>query len=336
MAKEYAIDLGTSVTRVYKKGKGIVFAEPTYATYDNRKEKVIAVGNEAKDMFGRTPQGLNALRPVDGGVIADYEVALGFLKQIMKKATANDGFSRKRFFVCLPVMSTEVQRRAIEELAYETGASEVMLCEGPFAQGTGAGLPVLDAYGSMVVNIGGGCTEVAILSLSDIVVARSTPSAGESMDAAIVAYLRKNRNVLIGTPTAEKLKIEIGKVKGCDFEEAAEVGGRELTTGRPVVIRVTSEEIAEAIEEDVQSITETVKSALDETLPELSADIMDAGIMLAGGASQLRGIAERIEEETKISVLVSESPDFATIRGLGKILENENSYAMSMHKATRR
>lgn len=336
MAKEYAIDIGTSVISIYAKGRGIVLSEPSCATYDSKKERVVAVGSEAQEMYGRTPPGLSAVRPVKNGVVADYEIARGLITRLFKRASAKYGFARKRVLVCFPTLISEVQRRAIEEIAYATGAAEVLLCEEPFAQAVGVGLPALEAYGSMIIDIGGGLSEVAVLSLGDVVIARNTIAAGDEMDAAIVAYLRKARNILIGEMTAERLKIEIGKVPGYAFEEAMEVSGRELTTGRPVMVRVESDEIAAAISDCVHSIVETVRAALDETPPELSADIMDSGIMLAGGGAQLRGLAELLAAETGIAVSVAEEPALSTIRGLGRILEDSQNYNASTHKASRR
>lgn len=335
MAKTYGMDIGTCKTKIWTKGKGITLSEPTFAAYDTKKEKVVAVGKEAREMFGRTPPAILAIRPVRSGVIADFEVAKGMLTRFIKKVSASDGFSKKRLLVSFPARITEVERRAIEEIAYEAGASEVMLCEAPLAIAAGAGLPVLEPFGTMVVDLGGGVTEVSVISLGDIVVATNSEISGDEMDQAIVSYVRKNRNVLIGDITAETIKIEVGKVPGSDYQGAIEVSGRELTTGRPQVITVTSDEVADAIHDCVDGILETVRNALDLTPPELSADIFESGIFLTGGGAMLRGLPELLSSATGITINVPEDPTNCAVRGLGKML-SDDAFDSSIKKAMKR
>lgn len=335
MAKTYGIDIGTCRTKIFKKGKGIVLSEPTFAAFDTKKEKVIAVGKEAHEMYGRTPPAVLAIRPVRSGVIADFEIAKGMLVRFFKKVSASDGFAKKRLLVSFPARISEVERRAIEEIAYEMGASEVLLCEAPLAIAAGAGLPVLEPFGTMVVDLGGGVTEVSVISLGDIVVARSSEVSGDEMDQAIVMYLRKMRNVLIGDITAERIKMEVGKVPDYDYQGTIEVSGRELTTGRPQLVTVTSDEVAEAIHDSVEGIVETVKGALDMTPPELAADIYESGIFLTGGGSRLRGLPELLSSATGITVNLPEDPEKCAIRGLGKMM-SDGAFDMSMKKAMKR
>ncbi len=322
-ARDMGIDLGTANTLVHVKGKGIVLTEPSVVAIQNDNGRVLAVGEEAKQMIGRTPGNIVAIRPMKDGVIADFDVTQAMLKYFISKALGQKTpFIRPRVIVSIPTGCTTVEERAVREAALAGGAKEAYLIEEPMAAAIGAGMPVHEPTGNMVVDIGGGTTEVAVISLGGIVTARSVRIAGDNMDEAIIQHLRKNYNLLIGERTAEDIKISIGSALWEGEEENYEVRGRDLVTGLPKTISITSTEIQQALKETVQHIVDGIKVCLEKTPPELAADIMDRGIILAGGGSLLKGLDKLISQETNMPVYVCENPLLAVGLGTGKVLEN--------------
>lgn len=323
-SQDIGIDLGTANTLVFVKGKGIVIREPSVVAVDQRSNppKVVAVGAEAKEMIGRTPGSITAVRPLKDGVIADFEITAEMLKAFIHRAVSSSPFSRARVMICIPSGVTEVERRAVYDAAKSAGAKFVSLIEEPMAAAIGAGLPVGEATGSMVVDIGGGTAEVAVISLGDIVTSRSARVAGNSFDEAIVSYIKKKYNLLIGDRTAEEIKIKIGSAAPYDGEGAMHVKGRNLMDGLPKHVEITSEEVREALSDAVNSILEAVKMTLEKTPPELASDIIDHGIMLTGGGAMLRGLDRLIAEETHIPVVVAEKPLDCVVDGTGICLES--------------
>jgi rod shape-determining protein MreB len=326
-SSDMAIDLGTANTLVYVKGRGIVLNEPSVvAIADNRgKKHVLAVGDEAKLMLGRTPGNIQAIRPLRDGVIADFEVAEEMIKHFIRKVHNNRrSFARPQIIVCVPSGSTAVERRAIQESAESAGASKVYLIEEPMAAAIGAGLPVTEPTGSMVVDIGGGTTEVAVLSLSGIVYSRSVRVGGDKMDEAIISYMRRNHNLLIGETTAERIKKEIGTARApADGEGLSiEVKGRDLMQGVPREVKISEAQAASALSEPVGQIVDAVKVALESTPPELASDIADKGIMLTGGGALLRGLDAEIRDHTGLPVTVADDPLSCVALGCGKVLEH--------------
>ena len=326
LSDDMAIDLGTANTLVYVKGRGIILNEPSVvAIIDVRgKKQVLAAGDEAKMMLGRTPGNIQAIRPLRDGVIADFEVAEEMIKHFIHKVHNRRRFARPQVIVCVPSGSTPVERRAIQEAAESAGARRVFMIEEPMAAAIGAGLPVTEPTGSMVVDVGGGTTEVAVLSLGGIVYSRSVRVGGDKMDEAIIAYLRRYHNLLVGEASAERIKMEIGSA--CPPEDGEghtmEIKGRDLVAGIPKVVVATSEEVLEALLEPIHSIVETVHRTLEKTPPELAADIVDRGIMLVGGGSLLRGFDHILRQETKLPILRSQDPFTAVVYGAGSALEN--------------
>ncbi|QCX32493.1 rod shape-determining protein [Caloramator sp. E03] len=326
-SKDMGIDLGTANTLIYVKGKGIILREPSVVAIKNDNSKaVLAVGNEAKEMIGRTPGNIVAIRPLKDGVIADFDITQTMLKMFIKKVTNNSTFVRPRIVVCFPSGVTEVEKRAIEEATKQAGASEVYLMEEPMAAAIGAGLPVSEPTGSMVVDIGGGTTEVAVISLGGIVTSKSLRIAGDELDQSIVTYVKKEYNLMIGERTAEQIKMEIGSAFPREEEKTMEIKGRDLVTGLPKIITITSEEIREAIKEPVSAIIDAIKSTLEKTPPELAADIMDKGIMITGGGALLQGLDQLINRETHMPVHIAENPLDCVALGAGKSLEHINKY----------
>ena len=323
-SQDIGIDLGTANTLVFVKGKGIVIREPSVVAVDQRSNppKVVAVGAEAKEMIGRTPGSITAVRPLKDGVIADFEITAEMLKAFIHRAVSSSPFSRARVMICIPSGVTEVERRAVYDAAKSAGAKFVSLIEEPMAAAIGAGLPVGEASGSMVVDIGGGTAEVAVISLGDIVTSRSARVAGNSFDEAIVSYIKKKYNLLIGERTAEEIKIKIGSAAPYDGEGAMHVKGRNLMDGLPKHVEITSEEVREALADSVNTILEAVKMTLEKTPPELASDIIDHGIMLTGGGAMLRGLDRLIAEETHIPVVVAEKPLDCVVDGTGICLES--------------
>ena len=326
---DLAIDLGTANTLVYVKGRGIVLMEPSVvAVYKDARgvKKVLAVGKEAKEMLGRTPGSVVAIRPMKDGVIADFEVTGAMLRYFIDRATKKKSLFRPRIMICVPYGITEVERRAVRESAESAGAREVYLIEEPMAAAIGAGLPITEPSGSMVVDIGGGTTDVAVISLGGIVCSRSVRMAGDKIDDAIIQYLKRKHNILIGEITAEQIKIQIGTDYPTEDIKHMDVRGRDIVAGIPRTIKVTSEEIREAIQEPIHVIVEAVKDILEKTPPELSADIVDRGIVMTGGGALLGNLDLLLREETNLPVVVAEDPLTAVVRGSGQALEYLDKY----------
>lgn len=316
---DIGIDLGTANTIVYKTGKGIVLREPSVIAIDTETKRPVAVGAEAKDMIGRTPKNIEAIRPLREGVIASYESTALMLRYFLKKAMGASFMAKKRILICIPYEVTDVERRAVEEAASLTGARDVKIIEEPLAAAIGAGLPVSEPTGSMIVDIGGGTTEVAVISLGGVVSSKSVRTAGDAIDAAIIAYIRKTYSLFIGERMAEEIKFEIGNAMG--YKETMEIRGRDMITGLPQNITITGDDICKAIEEPVAVIVESVKNTLEQTPPELAADIIDHGITLSGGGALLRGLDTLISKETGIPVHIAENPLDCVALGTGYSLE---------------
>ena len=319
--RDIGIDLGTANTLVCVKGKGIIMREPSVVAYDVRNDIVKAVGTEAKEMIGRTPGSIGAVRPLKDGVIADFDFTAAMLKKFIKQALRGTLYTRVRVIICVPAGVTEVESRAVYDAAKQAGATFVELIEEPMAAAIGAKLPVDDAAGCMVVDIGGGTSEVAVVSLGDIVTAQSVRVAGDNLDEAIVNYIRKKHNMLIGERTAEQIKIEIGSAEPYDEEGSMEIKGRNLVDGLPKNIIITAAEIREAIADTVAQIIDAVRTTLEKTPPELSADILDSGITLTGGGALLRGLDTLMAKETGMPVYVADNPMDCVVLGTAKRLE---------------
>lgn len=321
ITKDMGIDLGTANTLVYIKGKGVVLSEPSVVAINKDVNKVLAVGDEAKQMIGRRPGNIVAIRPLKDGVIADFDVTQIMLKKFIEKVSPKGGFTNPRIVVCFPSGVTEVEKRAIDEATKSAGAREVVLMEEPMAAAIGAGLPVNEPTGSMIVDIGGGTTEVAIISLGGIVTSKSLRVAGDELDQSIINYIKKEYSLMIGERTAENIKVELGSAYETDEDKTMEIRGRDLITGLPKVITISEKEVREALSEPVISIIEAIKTTLEKTPPELASDIMDKGIMLAGGGALLRGLDQLINEETHMPVHIAESPLDCVAVGAGKALD---------------
>ncbi len=323
LGRDMAIDLGTANTLVYVRGRGIVLNEPSVVAIDRDTNKVLAVGSEAKQMLGRTPGNIVAIRPLKDGVISDYEVSSEmiryFIRQVHNKSRM---FSKPRVLICVPSLATNVDRRAIEEAARDAGAREVFQIEEPMAAAIGAGLPVGEPQGSMVCDIGGGTTEIGVISLGGLVTKRSVKVGGDKLDDAIINWVKKEYSMLIGERMAERIKVEVGSAYPTADLVKAEIRGRDLITGLPRSITVTPEEIRKAIEEPVAEIVDTVKVTLDQTPPELSSDIMDRGIVLTGGGALLSGLDERLRSETGMPVTVADDPLNCVAIGSGRCIED--------------
>jgi len=322
-SKDMGIDLGTANCLVYVKGKGIVLREPSVVAIQRDNGHVLAVGEEAKQMIGRTPGNIIAIRPMKDGVIADFDVTQSMIKYFINKALRGRTFLvRPRVVVSVPSGVTAVEERAVREAALQAGAREAYLIEEPMAASIGAGLPVHEPTGNMIVDIGGGTTEVAVISLGGIVTSRSVRKAGDEMDESIIQHVKKTYNLMIGERTAEEIKIEIGTAYPLDVVETYEIRGRDLISGLPKTIEITSEEIYKALSDPVASIMDAIKSTLEQTPPELSADIMDRGIVMAGGGSLLRGLDRLVSEQTGMPVHQAEDPLLAVAYGTGRVLDN--------------
>ena len=326
ISADMAIDLGTANTLVYVKGKGVVLNEPSVVAIEeyHGKKQVLAVGNEAKQMLGRTPGNIHAIRPLRDGVIADFEIAEEMIKYFIRKVHNRRSFASPLVIVCVPSGSTAVERRAIQESAEAAGARKVLLIEEPMAAAIGADLPVTEPTGSMVVDIGGGTTEVAVLSLGGIVYARSVRVGGDKMDAAIISYIRRNHNLLVGEGSAERIKKEIGSACPPEFGEGRtiEIKGRDLMNGVPKEIIITERQVAESLSEPVSQIVEAVKVALEHTAPELAADIVDKGIVLTGGGALLANLDQVLRNATGLPISIAEDPLACVVKGTGRSLDN--------------
>lgn len=320
--KDIGIDLGTANTLVFMKGKGIIMREPSVVAVDTKTDTVRYVGHEAKGVIGRTPGSIVAVRPLKDGVIADFDITTSMLRIFIKKVCGSSSIFRPRIIICIPSGVTEVERRAVREAAMNAGAKQVMIVEEPMAAAIGAGLPVEEATGSMVVDIGGGTSEVAVISLGGIVASKSVRVGGDKFDAAIIAYIKRKYNLLIGERTSELIKIELGSAYKMDEEASMNIKGRNLVDGLPQNIVIRSEEIREALEEPVQAIVDAIKETLERTPPELAADIIDHGITLTGGGAMLRGLDKLINSETGIDVHAAENPLDCVASGTGMVLDN--------------
>lgn len=323
-SNDLAIDLGTANTLVYVKGKGIVTNEPSVVAVRNDAKggkRILAVGMEAKNMLGRTPGSIVAIRPMKDGVIADFEITEAMLRYFIERAHNRRTMVKPRIIICVPYGITEVEKRAVRESAESAGAREVYLIEEPMAAAIGAGLPITEPSGNMIIDIGGGTTEVAVISLAGIVYSKSVRVGGDKMDEAIVNYLKRKYNLLIGERTAEQIKIEIGTAYPDEKVYKMSVKGRDLVAGIPKTIEVVSEEIREATTEPVNTIVDAVRVALEKTPPELAADIVDKGIVLAGGGALIRNLDVLLQEETGLPIMVADDPLSAVVIGSGKALD---------------
>jgi len=333
-SSDIAIDLGTANTLIYIKGKGIVLNEPSIVAFDKNTKRIIAVGNQAKEIQGREHRDVKVSRPLRDGVIADFEIAEGMLRTFIKMAKGGLLPSR-RIVIAVPTGITEVEKRAVRDSAEHAGAKEVHLIAEPMAAAIGIGCDVESPVGNMIIDIGGGTTEIAIIALSGIVTDESIRIAGDEMNNAIVQYFKKNYNILIGERTAEMIKIQVGSAIELPEEITIQVKGRDLVQGIPTSVEVSSEDIRQALKEPVDQIIEAVRVALEKTPPELSADIYDRGIMLTGGGALLKGLDERIRMETNLPVHVAEDPLTAVVRGVGKVLENFDKYEKVLIRSRR-
>ena len=322
LSKSIGIDLGTANTLVFMKGKGVIMREPSVVAVDTKNDTVKFVGNEAKAVIGKTPGSIMVVRPLKDGVIADFDVTAAMLRIFIKKACGPSLVFKPTVVICIPSGVTEVERRAVREASINAGAGQVMIIEEPMAAAIGAGLPVQEPAGSMVVDIGGGTSEVAVISLNGIVASRSERTGGDEFDQAIIAYIKRKFNLLIGDRTAERIKIEIGTAYKLDEELTMEVKGRNLISGLPKNAIISSEDVREALHESLEKIVEAVKETLERTPPELAADIIDRGITLTGGGAMLRGLDKLICAETGIDVYVAENPLDCVANGTGYVLDH--------------
>jgi len=326
-ANEIAVDLGTSNTLIYVRGEGIVLNEPSVVAVEQATSKIKGIGLEAKRMLGRTPDGIQAVRPLKDGVIADFDVTEKMLRYFLESIIQKHVFKVKpKVIVCVPSGITEVEKRAVRDSAHSAGAKEVYMVAEPMAAAIGVGLPVETPTGNMVIDVGGGTTEIAVIALSGIVSDTSIRTGGDELDQAIVQFMRKNYNLLIGEPTAELIKIQIGSAAPVDGDKEMEAKGRDLVSGIPKVVRVHSSEVREAIQEPVQQIVDAVRRALEITPPELASDIVDRGIVMAGGGALIRGLDVVLSQETSLPIRVDEDPLTCVVRGTGRILEDPDKY----------
>jgi len=331
---DLAIDLGTANTLIWLRGKGIVLNEPSIVAFDRTNKKIVALGKEAQQMLGRTHRDIRTIRPMKDGVIADFEIAEGMIREFIRKIHAS-WLPSRRIVISVPSGVTEVEKRAVRDAAEHSGAKEVHLVAEPMAAAIGVGLDVEAPVGNMIVDIGGGTTEIAVIALSGIVNEESVRVAGDEMNNAIIQFFKKNHNILIGERTAEAIKCEVGSAMPLKEEVSIRVKGRDLVNGIPKTTEASSVEIREALSEPIAQIVEAVKLTLERTPPELSADILDRGVMLTGGGALLKGLDERLRLETSLPVHVAEDPLTAVVRGTGKILENISRYQNVLIKSRR-
>ncbi len=330
--KNIGIDLGTANTLVYVKGRGIVLREPSVVAVEAKTRKVVAVGRDAKLMLGKTPGSILAMRPLKDGVIAEFDVTASMLRHYFKKVSGNTIFSRPKVIICIPNGVTEVEKRAVEDVTLEAGAQSVALMEEPIAAAIGSGLRVESARGSMIVDIGGGTTEVAILSLGGIVLSTTDRVAGDDLDDAITSYIKRKYNILIGEPAAEMLKKRIGSAHPSTDRGAMEVRGRNLLSGLPATLTITSAEIREAMSDNIQHIVESIRSTLENTPPELAGDIYDTGIMLSGGGALLSGLDLLISRVTGIRTVVAKAPIDSVAVGIGRVIESSGEMGIVSYR----
>lgn len=319
-SNDLAIDLGTANTLVYARGRGIVVNEPSIVAINKLTNRVEAVGHEAKEMLGRTPGDIVAIKPMKDGVIADFDITEEMLKYFIKKAHNRNHLISPRIVICIPSEITQVEKRAVRESALRAKASEVYLVEEAMAAAIGAGLPITEPSGNMIIDIGGGTTDIAVISLSGIVYSRSVRVAGNEMDESIIQYIKRKHNLLIGERTAEQIKIQIGSAAPLEQKLTMEIKGRNLIEGIPKTITITDEEVREALADSISTIVNAVRVALERTPPELSADIVDKGIVLTGGGALLKNLDRRIKEETNLPVFLAEDPLSSVVLGVGKML----------------
>ncbi len=335
ISNDIGIDLGTANTLVFLRGEGIVLNEPSVVAIEVQTKKVIAIGKAAKEMVGRTPGEISAIRPMKDGVIADFEITERLLSDFIKRVVKHRYLMKPRIVISVPSGITEVEKRAVRDSAENAGAREVYLIQEPMAAAIGVGLQVEQPSGNMVIDIGGGTSEIAVIALNGIVNNTSIRIAGDEMDEAIMLYLKKNFNLLIGERTAEDIKIKIGSAFELEKEESMEIKGRDLVNGVPKTMKVSSVQIREALKEPVEAIIEAVKQALERTPPELAADILDKGIIMTGGGALLKGLDKRLREEANLPVNVAEDPLTCVVRGTGKVLEDMNHYSKVLIKSKR-
>ncbi len=321
-SSDLAVDLGTANTLIYQKGKGIILREPSIVAVNTTTQQVIAVGSEAKEMLGRTPGSIAAIRPMKDGVIANFSVTESMIRYFIQKVHNRKTFIRPVVMVAVPSGITQVEKRAVSDSVFSAGARDVHLIEEPMAAAIGAGLPIHEPSGNMILDIGGGTTEVAVISMSGVVYSKSVRVAGDEADEAIVNYIKRKYNLLIGERTAEDIKIRIGSAYQMKEPQTMQVKGRDLVVGIPKIITISDEEIRDALSETINIIVEAVKVALEKTPPELAADIVDKGIILAGGGSLIRGLDVRLREESGLPVTIAEDPLSAVALGTGKALDN--------------
>jgi rod shape-determining protein MreB len=326
-SNDIAIDLGTANTLIYVKGKGIVLNEPSIVAFDKNSKRIIALGNKAKEMQGREHKEIKVTRPMRDGVIADFEIAEGMIRAFIKRVRGGSAMASRRVIVAVPSGVTEVEKRAVRDSAEHAGAKEVHLIAEPMAAAIGIGIDVEAPVGNMIIDIGGGTTEIAVIALSGIVNEESIRIAGDEMNYAIMQFFKKNHNILIGERTAEAIKCEVGSAVPLKEEITIQVKGRDLVGGIPKTTEVSSVEIREALNEAIVQIVDAVRQTLERTPPELSADILDRGIMLTGGGALLKGLDERIRMETNLPVHIAEDPLTAVVRGAGKVIDNLNHYS---------
>ncbi|MDD5692687.1 MAG: rod shape-determining protein [Candidatus Omnitrophica bacterium] len=319
-SNDMGIDLGTATTLVFVKGEGVVLCEPSVVAIERGTSHVLAVGEEAKRMLGRTPGNIIAIRPMKDGVIADFEITEAMLRYFIKKVHHRRVLVRPRIVIAIPSGITEVEKRAVKDSAERAGAREVFLIEEPIAAAIGVGLPIQEPIGNMIIDIGGGTTEIAVISLAGVVFSKSIRIGGDEMNEAIIEYLKKTYNLMVGERTAEDIKIKIGSAYPLEEEMSIEVKGRDLVAGLPKTVTITSEEIRESLQEPLRAILEVTKMSLERTPPELAADLIDHGIVMAGGGSLLRGLDKLISEETGLPVHISEDPITAVANGTGRVL----------------
>ena len=321
LSADIGIDLGTASILVYIKGKGVVLKEPSVVAFDRDTNEIKAIGEEARVMIGRTPGNIVAVRPLRQGVISDYTVTEKMMKYFITKAQGGKTLRKPRISVCIPSGATEVEKKAVEDATYAAGAKEVVIIEEPVAAAIGSGIDISKACGNMIVDIGGGTSDIAVISLGGTVVSASVKTAGDDFDEAIVRYMRKKHNMLVGERTAEEIKLQIGCAYKLPEIQTIEVRGRNLVTGLPKTMTITSDEILDALHDSAMIIVEAVHSVLERTPPELAADIYERGIVLTGGGSLLRGLDQLIEERTGINTMIAEDPMTAVAIGTGKFIE---------------